>query len=466
MSESRKFDYSYLNAIPHEHVNDDSKSDYSYLTKPMSDKEKNIEKFKKVIGIDQPGFAANFTGGMLHGAAGIAKSIPDMHDMIPEGMQNALPYKKGESPIDKFDAYKAMGTEDKPITSLAGLEQTAGELFAPGKAAKLAGEKVYNSLKEGIPNLIEKFSPKKSSNELLEHLSQGSKNTEQNTQSIVKDIQNAHNMHEAQAVEHLSYPLKTAGEERIYEHVDPLISTKMDNAKSMISKVKDLDVGALYHSFKEKPTFQNAHNLQSELGVMIGDLKRIPGKTNAERLQLNNLKSVRDKLKGDITDFLQRRDLNSNENLSTSYKKGVDLYRENVSPYLSSKKLRQIVREGRTSVPNVHKIFEAPYDLAERMTGKTKEGPITKILKDLPQETKDKIIFNKIGGFKNANNPEKVASGIKNADQQGYSSHISQDVKNKLLDIENKSKNQKLLKMGGKGLGVMGVLEELIRRNY
>ena len=447
---------------------DDATQDEINSSFAQVDHERKLQNFQKATGINQPSLSNDIAGGWLHGLAGLAKTLPDMGSLGTPGMQK-ISNVPGERPIDKFDAYKTMGTEEKPITTLGGLAQTAGELYMPGKAVS-AGAGTLKAIGEKI---AEKFSPGKASENLLENLGKGAANTEESTKAITQDIQNSHNMREDEATAYLKHPMEQAGQEKIYEHVDPLITTKMDKAKSMIDTVKDLNVGELYDAFKNKPTFQNSHNLQSELGVMIGDLQKIPGKTGAERLQLQNIKSVRDSLKSDISDFLKRRDENSNENLAPMYQKGIDLYRENVAPYLSSKKLREIVRQGKTVVNNVHDIFKNPTDLVDRFSGNTTTGPINKILSDLPEETKGKILFNKIGGFKNSDNPEALAKSINNAEQQGHSSLMNQNIKDQLLGIKSKARNQEMIKTVAKTVakGILpGILpgflaEELIRRS-
>lgn len=304
-----------------------------------------------------------------------------------------------------------------------------------------------------IPEFIKNASPTKNTKKLIQDMFPF-KNTQEATNSIANDIREAHGMREAQALEHLNFPLERAGQEKIYEFVDPLITTKMDKSKSMIGRVKDLNVGPLFETFKSNPTFENAHYLKSELGHLIGDMKRIPGKSPAQNQELGNLVSVRKKLEGDVKDFLKRRDLSSNETLLPQYEKGTELYRENVSHYLSDPKLRKIVREGRTSVPNIHKIFESPYDLVEKLGGQTKPGPITKILADLPDKTKDAIMFRKIGGLKNAENPEALAKSIRDSEQLGYSHITGTELSDKLLGLEKSIKLKENAKKYGKRIGV------------
>ena len=420
-------------------------------------------------------FPKNFAGGILNGLTGLAKSIPDLTTMtvpfsgssvIPEGMKGAIPNQAGESPIDKFDAYKAMGTTEQPLSTLSGWEQLGGELFVPGKVAAKGIGGAYS----GIKNLIESASPQKYANKLLHSLGQGAETSEQVSTSLGKDIRNAHDARVSQSTAYLKHPLERAGEELIYDRPNPLITTAVDKNKEILSRVSDLNVGDLYDAFKAKPSFQNAHNLQSELGVMIGDLKKNPYKTIAESKEIQKLNGIRETLKGDIKDFLSKRDLNSNETLAPMYQRGIDFYREHVSPYLQGKKLREITRGGKETVKNIHSIFDTPTDVINS-AGEREIGHVNKIMQDLPDTAKGKILFSKIGGMRNAEDPEKLIKSLFNAKNQGYEKYIGKDLESKLLDVLNRHHNKEFIKKAGKiagysGAGALGIgLEELIRRN-
>lgn len=108
------------------------------VPKPVEKPLSNAEKFQHFTGNDKPSFTSNFAGGMLNSLMDIGKAFPDLHNMVPESMQKAIPYKKGESPINKFDAYKAMGTKNEPWNTMAGAEQVAGELATLGDPVALA----------------------------------------------------------------------------------------------------------------------------------------------------------------------------------------------------------------------------------------------------------------------------------------------------------------------------------------
>jgi len=274
---------------------------------------------------------------------------------------------------------------------------------------------------------------------LIEKLGGGAKTKEESTKKLASQIMEGFGGRAEQAGQFFEHPLQQVGKnERLYEFTDPLITTRLDKEKDMINKLKDLKVGQLFDEFKKKPTFHNAHELQSEIGAAIGDLKNNLSKTADDRATIAKLRSVRNQLKTDIMDFLKRRDLKSNENLAPMYQRGIDFYREHVEPYLSSRKLREITRGGAEVPKNIEKIFESPSTIKNPRTGEIKQAPQHKILEDLPQEAKDLILFNKIGASKYANKPNKLVEALMNAENTGFQSYFNPELKEAMKVVAQK----------------------------
>lgn len=279
-------------------------------------------------------------------------------------------------------------------------------------------------------------------NALLEKLGAGARTKEEASKRLAGHIMEGHAQRAAESGQFFEHPLTQVKEsERLYEHVDPLISTKLDKEKDILGRLKDLKVGQLFDKFKAKPNFQNAHQLQSEIGAAIGDLKSNLSKTADDRATISNLTSVRNQLKTDIMDFLKRRDANSNENLAPMYQRGIDFYRENVEPYLSSRKLREIVRGGIETPKNIEKIFETPSSIRNPHTGEVKQAPQHKILQDLPEEAKDLILFNKIGATKHVNSADKLVDALTKAEKEGYQSYFNPELKEAIQNIAKRSES-------------------------
>lgn len=466
--------------------------------------EKNVPSLAKAVpifanvmqNITPPAVSAlqNVGAGALYGLQNTLKNAPDTRHLLPKKMQG-----KEVNPFQIMGVQKAQN----PL-SAAGIEQDIGQWIPAAlmpelnigrvgtalNAAGRFGKTGANILSKGIPAGVygsqqtenplvgatlgvggqalaevtplikpafnKLFRPEEAAEKIVNKLGQGSKNVTQNAKSLASDIRNAYNMREQESSIYLNYAKDRAGSESIYKNHDPLRSTKIDQHKELLNKVEDLGIGDLYQAFKKEPSFQNAHNLQSELGVMIGDLEKNPVKTIAERAEINKIKSIRDDLKDDILSFLNKRDLTSNENLSPAYQRGIDLYRKNVVPFLSNKKLRDIVRGGKTVVKNIHSIFDTPSDIFNKKTGKVEIGAINKIAQDLSPEARHKILYSAIGGHpSDANTLLKRMAKVEN---KGFGEYLTPELKEDINALNKKVYNTKVAKTVGKGTAAVAGL--------
>jgi len=397
--------------------------------------------------------AQDFSGGVLQGAKDIYKNLPGSilsqwaEKVFPEGKNPFSAMSPIRNAINKFEPYQELGTENKSFLTPGGALQLASEISIPG--APFAGK--IKKVKPTIKNTINSISPEKYANEFIEKLGLGSKNTTQNTKELANDLRTKFSERENQAAEFFNYVDKQAGKESIYKKPDPLITTEMNKYKSLIDQAKDFNIGDLYHEFKNKPNFKNAHQLQSEMGDWIRDLESKPHKSASERYEIKQLNNVRERLKNDIMDFLNTRDLNSNENLASAYKKGIDLYKEHVSPYLANKKIREIVKGGKTFIKNLHDVFQSPSNTINKSTGKEEIGYINKILQDLPKSSQNRLLYNAIGGKpKNANALLEKLNEIRN---KGFADYFNPDIEESINALTKKSLNKKRLIGTGKFAG-------------
>lgn len=332
-----------------------------------------------------------------------------------------------------------------------------GTGLALGAAAPVVGDLAAGSINKvtqhpALQQFADKFMPEKFSALFQKQLGSGAENVEQNAKSLANDIRQGHSAREAEAGIFLDHALQQAGKEKIYEHVNPLISTSMDKAKDIFARADNLNIGDLYSKFKRNPSFENAHQLQSELGHWERELAEKPGKTPDERNYLQKVSSIRKTIKDDIGDFLKRRDASSNQNLSPIYQKGVDLYRENVAPYLSSKKLRDIVRGGKTSTKNIHSIFDTPSNILDKITGEEKIGSVNKLMQDLPEASKGKILYSAIGGKQVTAN--KLLEGLNRVENKGFSNYFTPEIHEARNALAKRQSNKKHATQAAKYAGV------------
>ncbi len=378
-----------------------------------------------------------------------AMKIPMIADAIKHA-GNIL----GKSPTASRVAGNAvLGGAYSPDNPLLGIG-----LGAAGGAVGEGIGKGYNGIKNSLKDneflnkTLAKFNPAAHAKELENHLSGGANNITQNSRQLATDIRNAHKMREEESGAFFNHALKSAGNEPIYE-IHPYILNKPDESKKTMDMIKDLNVGDLFNIFKSKPTFSNAHALQSELGYMEREIQNRAIKTGTEKLELAKVKAARKGLKNDINQFLEKRDLTSNQPISGHYKKGSDLYEANVAPFLSHKKLLDIVKNGTTDIKNLSEVFDTP---TNKMTkdGLEKIGSINKIMKDLPENAKQRIIFDAIGG--NKLSPEALIKKLDDIKSQGFESYFTPEVEESINALGQKLKNKTKLKLGAGAAGAIG----------
>jgi hypothetical protein len=153
-------------------------------------------------------------------------------------------------------------------------------------------------------------------------------------------------------------------------------------------------------------------------------------------------------------DFLKRHDERSNESLAPKWQKGIDLWRDNVTPYEATQKLRDITLRGKEVIKDPHDIFEYPTDFKDALTGKFQKGHQNKILEDLPDSTKQKISSSRIGVLEHSEDGEKLFQALKEAKNNGYSGLFNKDIDQEMNEILARSLRQKIGKKVGIAAGV------------
>lgn len=376
------------------------------------------------------------TGGQVLDLASAAQPMPQL---AQAGYQNAI------------DPYKLAGVQEQSINTPAGIEQAIGQ-YGPmvagiGKLGLDLGKLGAGKIADKLAKLKEPpaSTADEATKEVLQNLGQGAENKEQAAKKLADMMREGHSQNADQSQPFFKHTFQQAGEEKLYEHVDPLISTALDKAKSMLNRLEHLNVGGLYEKFKKSPTIENAHNLQSELGSAVRELEEKTGKTADELYQLAGLRDVRNTLKTDIIDSLKRHDLKSNDNLAPTYQRGIDLHRENVEPYRSTSKLREITQGGVETPKNIENIFNTPTNVINPRTGEVSTGAIHKILQDLPEEAKDLVLFNKIGAMRHEGNSKALVKALEKARNEGYSHYFTPRVNESIKDLLEKTKHDELM---------------------
>ncbi len=398
-----------------------------------------------------------FGGGELGKAGNLLTHIPSMSHLtqIPfmaKAISHATNILK-ESPFANKVAgnavlggtYASPGNEGEGMV-LGGAIPAVGET---GNALSSSAKSIMENPK--VHNFLSKFMPEKLADETYQGIT-GGKSLYETNKDLVNDIRQGHDMRQQEANVYKDYVMNKHGNDVIYESPDPLISTETDKSTALMNKIKSLGAGDLYKAFESNPTLSNAHQLQSELGSMMGDLKNSPVKTADTRNEISKIKSARDQLKQHMFDYLKDQDQYTAEKTADMYKRYSDLFKENVEPYLSNKKLKDIVNNGKTYVKNLHDVFAHPSNTFNRFTGKEETGKVNKILQDLPQESQNKILALSLGS--RPQNANSLLDKLSKAEDKGYGNYLNENIKNNMNELGQRIGNKNKAKIAGKTAGV------------
>jgi signal recognition particle subunit SEC65 len=236
------------------------------------------------------------------------------------------------------------------------------------------------------------------------------------------------------------YPIKPISREK-YDMASVYNLAPPENVREMPTfKLKGTEANDLYKDFKANPNLNNAHQLQQKIGEQIGTLKKGP-QDSATRKQLRNLNSAYEELNSKIDSRLQEVDPEA----AKQWKEGRQYHKENVIPYRSNKKIKSIV-EGKTTNPkDIHKPFEYPGEKLDKQAKQYIKDDANKIISDLPEESKNKILFSKIGGSSSNKEPNQLLSNLEKAKDKGGDTYFNKDLDNKMNTLRKQIRNESVV---------------------
>lgn len=260
---------------------------------------------------------------------------------------------------------------------------------------------------------ISGFRPQQMANKVIDYLG-GGKSLEDNAKYIAASLKKAYkNARETGSALYNSVfdPIRDShlynGEvESQYQELPDYVLDQYDSATKK-----------LHNNFLNNPTIQNAHGLKQQLGYNLRSLqKKIAqgGSSRAERDEEDALGDAKNAIDNDINNHLERI---GGEPLKNSYHEANRYWAQNVVPYTdsSAKKLAT----GSISNPTVNQITNI---------FKNPEPSIEKIIQDLPQETRNKIIYNALGKATTRRSASNLGKAYENLDQQGLGSYVSPEI--------------------------------------
>ncbi len=316
----------------------------------------------------------------------------------------------------------------------------------------LATEPLPLALK-GIGKMVAPLQPAKYAKEFMEKLS-GGHSLEDNAKILAQYIKTGYEKakdegsklygpifsHNNLGSDSIYRPLKEVPPKR-YKYTDKPIR-KWEGSPISLNATGDLK--ELINKFNRKPSLENAHTLQSQLG---SEMSAIRPTSIADKQELKRYGKVRDQIKGQINTFLERKD----PELAAKYKAASDYHRENIAPYTENNKIKEIAKGKIKNPDNLLDIFKNP------------EPRTSKVIEDLGHDAKHRILYAHLGKENTKLSPDRLMSEISKLDEKGLSSYLTPDLikhfetLNSRLNYRNRAQNIAGGLLGYKASQMMGM---------
>lgn len=320
-----------------------------------------------------------------------------------------------------------------------------------------------------LAGLAKYASPQRLTDSIMNYI-RGGRSVEENAQSLAADIKKSFETKQGEASDLYSPLFDSVGDSSIYGNIvkptsklgiqiDPAISSLIrrpsirevdGNIVNLPADYKNLDpeiinkylpdTRELHNEFIDNPTVQNAHNLQSQLGFDLRELQKKPIKDAADNINFQNWRKARNNLQQDVHSFLNVKD--NTGDLSKMYGDATNYYRENIAPYLTNKDIAKIAKGKITNPSNVANIFKFP------------EEEVTKVVNDLGDESKKKIIYSGLTK-KVGLTSQDLVNQINGLEKKGLESYITPNLQMQLDKLPARmGAKTALQRAAGLGLGL------------
>jgi hypothetical protein len=283
-------------------------------------------------------------GGVAEGARAASETIPYL-----EKLAGMLKTPAGQA-AGRIGGTSFVGAAENPENRGAGA--TLGALAGVG------GE-VLPAAASGVGKIAEMANPVEYTKQLARTISEQYKKATAEASSLYQPVLERHG---ADAID-----LRDSA----YSKID----------KDLIGQYYDVGLKDLHKQFSNEPTFKNAHDLQSQLGVEIRAMQSSKSANEAAtRKEIKALDKARDALKSDMGNHLELADPAMKE----MYNQGAALFKENVAPYRADNIIKKIAEGKKETVsPAVLKnrltamkegdAFDVNHYLSQALNGLTKK---------------------------------------------------------------------------------------------
>lgn len=350
--------------------------------------------------------------GAFRGAGLLAEGLPYASNALSSIGDSAL----GQA-LSRMVGSSAYGAVNDPNNRMAGAE-LGGGLGAIGETPGLIGQGLY------------KISPNGIADQISQNLGNGATTLQDNAKALADALRNSYQKQFENGQALYKPVFDAVGNSKIYNGASGLAQSNYGSIPSITNDFAG-KLGEVSDNFNQNPTFQNAHDLQSQLGSEIRKLQNTYSKSGLSVADGNTLygyQKAQQALLNDMGSFLDK----SAPGLSDQYDNASANWLQNVVPYTDNAKISQIAKGGITNPKNIATIFKSP------------EPDIEKVVSDIGPEANQRIIYNQLLS-RGATTPDAMASNFNKLDQQGLGSYVTPDISSSFSTLQNKLDNNAAL---------------------
>lgn len=308
--------------------------------------------------------------------------------------------------------------------------------FAPAAISKFSAMVKPQPLADQISSQISELgNTQPLVDQIKDQLSNGGNSLEDSGKSLAQNIQNTYANKVADIGSRFNTVLDQVGDNILYPSTS-IWSTKApaglyqnlpDETKSIFAG----DIKKLDKAFSSNPTFENANELQKQLGSEIGALQyrqRISGLDTNQANQLSAYAEARNALKNDMNSFLE----NNRPDLQNVWNNSIDRWRDEIIPYHVDQNIKDMA-QGNLTNPTLSNIVSA---------FKNPEPEMQQIVNELPDSARNSILYAKLGTTTAQKSADNLIKSFQQLDQQGLGSYAPQSLADQINKLNLSSQIQ------------------------
>ena len=297
-----------------------------------------------------------------------------------------------------------------------GYEDRTGNALLDAGIAGIGG--MIAPAARGLGNVFRSGTPNKQAKGIIESLSHGAKNVEDNSAMLIKEMRQARSEAAKKARPFYQEVAKSPEWNKLIPKKD---ISKIIHGSGIESKMLPSGSAEALEKLLENPSIAKMHLMQSQLGKDIA--KNNITNSILDRSTVDKWVRLKDVLERNISKKL-------GTDLAKTYSKASDIWKQEYIPYVRSNAARKLTekvynKEQLVSKKNIHNLFSSP-------------GADTfKVMQDLGKQGNDRVLYSKFGNLLNESSPaKKLTEAMGSLEKDQLTNYANPEFKKQISELE------------------------------